>query len=120
MVHTDNAAAIRKAHGEYKAVGGARAYHEDMDAGHFGISLGQHPSLAVEQDRIMNRYGAWRSFEQIWDKLSQEGHSVNIKAVFVEEDDGAGGTYSPFWCVMETIDGAGFLEYTLANDETQS
>jgi hypothetical protein len=120
MRHTDDAAAIRKAHGEYKVVGGANATHEGMDAGHFGISLGQHPSIAVEQDKIMNRYGAWRKFEQDWDKLSKEGHAVNVIAVFVEDDDRVDGTYSPFWCIKETIDCVESTEYVLTNDDLQS
>ncbi|MDR1796843.1 MAG: hypothetical protein LBR44_05265 [Clostridiales Family XIII bacterium] len=118
MMHTDDASAIRKAHGEYKSVGGAHASHEGMDAGHFGIALGQHPSIAMEQDIIMNRYGAWRMFERSWYKLSQAGHTVNVKAVFVEGDDD--GTFSPFWCVRETIDDTEVNEYVLTNDDTQS
>jgi predicted nuclease with TOPRIM domain len=118
MIHTDDAASIRKAHPEYKSVGGANANNDDMDAGHFGISLGQHPSIAMEQDRIMNRYGAWRKFEQDWDRLSKEGHKVNVKAVFVE--GGSNGTYSPFWSVQQTIDGNDVSEYNLTNDDTQS
>ena len=118
MRHTINAAAIRRAHPEYKAVGGARAIHENMDAGHFGIALGQHPSIAMEQDRIMNRYGAWRSFERSWYDLSVAGRSVNVKAVFVDVD--SVGTYSPFWCIRETIDGDEVNEYVLTNDDSQS
>ena len=118
MKHTDDAANIRKVHSEYKSVGGANASHEGMDAGHFGISLGQHPSIAIEQDRIMNRYGAWRSFEQSWDRLSKEGHTVNVKGVF-DEGDGK-GTYSSFWCICETIDNSEYNEYVLTNDDLQS
>jgi hypothetical protein len=118
MIHTDDAATIRQAHPEYKSVGGSNAKYEEMDAGHFGISLGQHPSIAVEQHRIMNRYGAWRNFERNWNKLSLEGHSVNVKAVFVE--DIGDSTFSPFWCIRETIDGSEMTEYTLTNDSGQS
>jgi hypothetical protein len=120
MKHTDDAAAIRKGHGEYRSVGGVNAAHDGMDAGHFGISLGQHPSIAVEQDRIMNRYGAWRKFEQSWDKLSQEGHTVNVIGVFSEDDEESDGTYSPFWCIRETVDGTEYTEYVLTNDDLQS
>ena len=47
-----------------------------MDAGQFGISLGQHPSIAMEQHKHTNRYGAWRRFEIGWNRLSIEGHEV--------------------------------------------
>ena len=117
MRYTENATAIRKAHPEYKAVGGMKASHDDMDAGHFGVALGQHPSIAMEQDRVKNRYGTWRNFERSWYKLSKAGHSVNIKAVFV--DDSGEGTYSPFWCIRETIDGE-YSDYNLTNDDSQS
>ena len=89
-----------------------------MDAGHFGIALGQHPSIAMEQDRIMNRYGAWRNFERCWYDLSVAGHSVNVKAVFVDAD--TEGTYSPFWCIRETIDDTEVNEHVLTNDDSQS
>ena len=118
MRYTENAAAIRKAHSEYKAVGGAKAAHDDMDAGHFGIALGQHPSIAMEQDRVMNRYGAWRKFERSWYNLSKAGHNVNIKAAFV--DDNGEGTYSPFWCIRETINDEEYSDYNLTNDDSQS
>ena len=39
-------------------------------------------------------------FEIDWNKLSSEGHKVNVKAVFVEGDEE--GTYSPFWCIRES------------------
>mgnify|MGYP001076419168 FL=1 len=117
MQHTDNAGQIRKGHPEYKSVGGKVALHPDMDAGHFGLVLGQHPSIAMEQHKHTNRYGAWRKFEKDWDKLSGEGHIVNIKAVFVEGDEE--GTYSPFWCIRETIDENEINEYVITNDDLQ-
>jgi hypothetical protein len=118
MIYTNNTSTIRKNHREYKSVGGKNAVHRDMDAGHFGIALGQHPSIAMEQDRIMNRYGTWRELERSWHKLSREGHQVNVKAVFVEGDEE--GTYSPFWCIRETISAEESAEYILTNDDTQS
>ena len=119
MQHTDNAGQIRKQHQEYKSVGGNEALHPDMDAGHFGIALGQHPSIAMEQHKHTNRYGAWRKFEIDWNKLSSEGHKANVKAVFVEDDEK--GTYSPFWCIRETIDEDkdGASEYVITNDDFQ-
>ena len=42
------------AHPEYKNVGGKNAEHKDMDAGHFGLQLGQHPSISMEQHFAMN------------------------------------------------------------------
>lgn len=117
MQHTDNAGQIRKQHREYKSVGGKEALYPDMDAGHFGIALGQHPSIAMEQHKYTNRYGAWRKFERDWNKLSSDGHKVNIKAVFVEGDEE--GTYSPFWCMREAIDEDEISEYVITNDDLQ-
>ena len=119
MQHTDNAGQIRKQHQEYKSVGGKRALHSNMDAGHFGLALGQHPSIAMEQHKHTNRYGVWRKFEISWNKLSNEEHQVNVKAAFVEGDEE--GTYSPFWCIRETIDQDedGASEYVLTNDDLQ-
>lgn len=119
MQHTDDAGQIRKQHQEYKSVGGKEALHPDMDAGHFGLALGQHPSIAMEQHKHTNRYGAWRKFEIDWNKLSSEGHKVNVKAVFVESDEE--GTYSPFWCIRETIDENEdeASEYVITNDDLQ-
>lgn len=117
MQHTDNAAKIRSQHQEYKLVGGKDALHPDMDAGHFGISLGQHPSIAMEQHKYTNRYGVWRRFEMGWNRLSVEGHEVNVKAVFSEGDEE--GTYSPFWCIRETIDRDEICEYIITNDDLQ-
>lgn len=117
MHHTDNAAQIRKQHQEYKSVGGKVALHPDMDAGHFGIAVGQHPSIALEQHKYTNRYGAWRRLERDWNKLSSEGHKVNVKAVFTEGDEE--GTYSPFWCIRETIDENEINEYVITNDDSQ-
>lgn len=115
--HTENASKIRRKHQEYKSVGGKRVEHPDMDAGHFGISLGQHPSIAMEQHKHTNRYGAWRKFEMEWDKLSDEGHKVNIQAVFVEDESES--TYSPFWCIREVIDKDEINEYVITNDDLQ-
>ena len=119
MEHTEDAGQIRRQHPEYKSVGGKEALHPDMDAGHFGLSLGQHPSIAMEQHKHTNRYGAWRRFGLDWDNLSREGHQVNIKAIFVDSDEE--GTYSPFWCIRETIDedGDGASEYVITNDDLQ-
>lgn len=117
MQCTDNSSQIRKEHPEYKSVGGKVALHSDMDAGHFGLALGQHPSIAMEQHKHTNRYGAWRTFERDWNKLSDEGHKVNVKAVFVEGDEE--GTYSPFWCIRETIDEDEVSEYIITNDDLQ-
>jgi len=117
MQHINNAGKIRIQHKEYKFVGGKRVDHPDMDAGHFGISLGQHPSIAMEQHRHTNRYGVWRKFEMDWNKLSREGHEVNVKAVFVADEDGS--TFSPFWCIRETIDKDVISEYVITNDDLQ-
>ncbi len=117
MQHTENAGQIRKQHSEYKSIGGKEATRPDMDAGHFGIALGQHPSIAMEQHKHTNRYGAWRKFERDWDKLSDKGHRVNVKAVFAEGD--GEGTYSPFWCIRETIDEDEINEYVITNDDLQ-
>lgn len=117
MEHTEDAGQIRKQHPEYKSVGGKEALHQDMDAGHFGLSLGQHPSIAMEQHKHTNRYGAWRRFELDWDNLSREGHQVNIKAIFVDSDEE--GTYSPFWCIREAIDEDDVSEYVITNDDLQ-
>ncbi len=89
----------------------------DLDVLNY-ITKELYPSIAMEQDRIMNRYGAWRSFERTWYDLSVDGHSVNVKAVFVDTD--SEGTYSPFWCIRETIDGDEVNEYILTNDGSQS
>lgn len=117
MQHTEKADQIRKHHQEYKTVGGKEAFHPDMDAGHFGIALGQHPSIAMEQHKYTNRYGLWRKFEIDWNRLSIEGYQVNVKAVFVDGDEC--GTYSPFWCIRETIDKDEINEYVITNDDLQ-
>ncbi len=117
MQHTDNARKIRSHHQEYKSVGGKEALHPNMDAGHFGISLGQHPSITMEQHKHTNRYGVWRKFEIGWNRLSEEGQKVNVKAVFSEGDEE--GTYSPFWCIRETIDKEEVNEYVITNDDLQ-
>ena len=108
--------AIKAKHPEYKAAGGKNALHDDMDAGHFGVQLGQHPSIAMEQHRYLNRYGVWRDYERTWVQLLKEGHQVNLKAVFTK---GAEGTYSDFWCLRETIDGDEYSEFILTNDDLQ-
>ena len=117
MVYTQNATDIKKKHPEYKRTGGRHAKHDNMDAGHLGVQLGQHPSISMEQDATMNRYGTWRTFERDWIKLLKEGRHVNIKAVFVE--DSADSSFSPFWCICETIDEAYVSEYTLLNEADQ-
>ena len=43
---------------------------------------------------------------------------MNVKAVFVDADNE--GTYSPFWCIRETLDGDEVNEYVLTNDDLQS
>ena len=116
LVLTPNTKAIKAEHPEYKTVGGKRALHDDMDAGHFGVQLGQHPSIAMEQHRYLNRYGVWRSYELTWVWLLRERHSVNLKAVFTK---GKEGTYSDFWCVRETVDGDEYSEFILTNDDLQ-
>ena len=78
-----------------------------------GLSLGQHPSIAMEQGSVMNRYGAWRDLERDWEALLREGHDVAVRGVFA---DGDGGTYSPFWCIEEIVDGGEPFEYILTND----
>ena len=117
MRHVDGASGIRRKHSEYRTVGGRKAAHLGMDAGHFGLSLGQHPSLAMEQDSIMNRYGVWRELERDWDRLSRDGHEVIVRGVFADSD---GGTYSPYWCIEEIIDDGNSFEYILTNDASQS
>jgi len=116
LKHTKNTKAIKAKHPEYKLVGGKNVAADDMDAGHFGVQLGQHPSIAVEQHKYMNRYGIWRKLELSWSKLLREGHNVNIKAVFTEGND---GTFSDFWCVRETINDDEINEYVLTNDGNQ-
>lgn len=117
MKHINNASRIKSQHREYKSVGGKRVIHPDMDAGHFGVSLNQHPSIAMEHHKYTNRYGMWRKMELEWDKLSREGHKVNVKAVFVEEE--GEDTYSSFWCIRETIDEEEINEYIVTNDDAQ-
>ena len=117
MRHVEGASNIRRKHPEYRTIGGRSAVHPGMDAGHFGLSLGQHPSLAMEQDSIMNRYGVWRELERDWDRLSRDGHEVIVRGVFADSD---GGTYSPYWCIEEIIDDGDPFEYILTNDASQS
>ena len=101
---------LRLSHPEYRKAGA-----KDRDAGHFGLSLGQHPSIAMEQDRTMNRYGVWRIFERYWAELLDSDLSVHLIGVFA---DGDGGTYSPFWCIREEIDDE-VSEYVFTNDDMQ-
>lgn len=117
MVYTKDATSIKEEHREYKRTGGRYAKHDNMDAGHFGVQLGQHPSITMEQDATMNRNGTWRIFERGWLKLLKEGHRLNVKAVFVEDD--SEGTFSPFWCILETIDGIEGEAYSLLNEADQ-
>ncbi|MCH5347954.1 MAG: hypothetical protein J1E40_01400 [Oscillospiraceae bacterium] len=116
LILTPNTKEIKEKHPEYKSVGGKNALHDDMDAGHFGVQLGQHPSIAMEQHRYLNRWGSWRSYELSWVDLLKEGHNVNLKAVFTKSEE---GTYSDFWCVRETIDNDDYSEFILTNDEWQ-
>jgi len=117
MVLTKNAAAIKKAHPEYKRTGGRYDKNDGMDAGHFGVQLGQHPSISMAQDATMNRYGTWRTYEKDWIKLIKGGSQINVKAVFVEDDSAS--TYSPFWCICETIDGVEGDSIALLNEADQ-
>ena len=116
LVLTPDAKGIKAKHPEYKSVGGKKALHDAMDAGHFGVQLGQHPSIAMEQHQYPNRYGAWRSYELTWVQLLKEGHKVNSKAVFTKSEE---GTYSDFWCIRETIDDDEYSEFILTNDDQQ-
>lgn len=123
LVHTTPTAQLRSSHPEYRKAGGANrgtGANKDTgvnrDAGHFGLSLGQHPSIAMEQDSYMNRYGIWRSFERSWSKELKLGKTVHIIGVFVEGEDA--DTYSPFWCIREEIDDE-VNEYVLTNDDDQ-
>ena len=110
LTHVSPTAPIRSSHPEYKRAGG-----EGRDAGHLGLSLGQHPSIAMEQDAHMNRWGVWRVFERYWTKLMSDGYRVRIIGVFVEGED----TYSPFWCIHEAVDGE-INEYIFTNDDEQN
>jgi len=116
LIFTPGTKAIKAKHPEYKVVGGKKALHDDMDAGHFGVQLGQHPSIAMEQHRYLNRYGMWRSYELTWVQLLKDQHKVNLKAVFTKGEE---GTYSDFWCIRETIDDAEYSEFILTNDDLQ-
>ena len=116
LFFTSDTKEIKKKHSEYKSVGGKRATHDDMDAGHFGVQLGQHPSIAMEQHRYLNRYGMWRSYELTWVQLLKDGCSVNIKAVFTKGEE---GTYSDYWGIRETIDNDEYSEFILTNDDLQ-
>ena len=115
--YTKDAGSIRKEHPEYKKATTPDEKRKGVDAGHFGISLGQHPSIAVAQNKVMNRYGIWRSFERKWSSLSINENSINIKMVFTDNDDS--GTFSSFWCLEETINGDEVNDYVLTNDDMQ-
>lgn len=106
---TSPTAPIRSSHPEYRKAGA-----QNKDAGHLGLSLGQHPSIAMEQDKFMNRWGIWRSFERTWSKELRDGVPVHIIGAFVEGVD----TYSPFWCIREEIRSER-NEYILTNDGEQ-
>lgn len=108
LKHTTPTLPLRASHLEYRNAKGKR------DAGHLGLSLGQHPSIAMEQDSYMNRWGIWRRFEMDWSKELKSGRSVHIIGVFVEGE----GTYSPFWCIREEIDEE-VNEYIFTNDDMQ-
>ena len=109
LVHTSPTAPIRNSHSEYRSVS-----KNGHDAGHLGLSLGQHPSIAMEQDKHMNRWGLWRIFERYWGECLALDQSVRIIGVFVEGEE----TYSPFWCIHEEVDGD-ITEYVFSNDDSQ-
>lgn len=102
-------APLRRSHPEYRKVSS-----HGHDAGHIGLSLGQHPSIAMEQDSYMNRFGIWRMFERYWKRILNEGSTVRLIAVFADGEY----TYSPFWCIHEEIDG-NIEEYVFTNDDEQ-
>jgi hypothetical protein len=109
LVHISPTRPIRNSHSESRSVS-----KNGHDAGHFGLSLGQHPSIAMEQDRFMNRWGIWRIFERYWSACLICKQSVRIIGVFADGDD----TYSPFWCIHEDVDGE-ITEYVFTNDNAQ-
>lgn len=98
---------LRLSHPEYRAVS-----QHGRDAGHIGLSLGQHPSIAMEQNKYMNRWGIWRLFEQYWTSCIKKGKRIRLIGVFVEGED----TYSPFWCIHEEMDDD-IIEYIFTNDD---
>lgn len=98
-----------------RKVGGSKALHSSMDAGHvLAVSLDGHPDMMQEQYSGLNRYtnrnsnkedwqnGMFRDLERDWTQLAKDGHSLNVKAVFSETQDGSGSTYSPEWCYQVT------------------
>lgn len=107
--YTSPTGVLRQKHPEYRMVS-----KNGRDAGHFGLSLGQHPSIAMEQDPYLNRYGIWRIFERYWAQILKSGESVRIIGVFVEGED----TFSPFWCIREEV-GEEISEYIFTNDDEQ-
>ena len=110
LCHVTPTKPLRHSHPEYRKAGS-----DQRDAGHFGLFLGQHPSIAMEQDRTMNRYGVWRVFERYWTELLDSNISVHLLGVFAEGNE---GTFSPFWCIHEEICGE-VSEYIFTNDDTQ-
>ncbi len=110
LCHVSPTKRLRLSHSEYRKAGS-----KDRDAGHLGLSLGQHPSIAMEQDRTMNRYGIWRIFERYWVEVLNNDDSAHLLGVFAE---GCEGTYSPFWCIHEEINGE-VNEYVFTNDDMQ-
>lgn len=109
LIYTTPTEPLRRSHPEYRKVS-----KHGHDAGHIGLSIGQHPSLAMEQDAYMNRFGIWRVFERYWNSVLKEGREVRLIAVFVEGED----SFSPFWCIHEEIDGV-ITEYIFTNDDEQ-
>lgn len=114
LKYTHPTNSLRSSHPEYRAVGGKYVKYPHRDAGHIGLSIGQHPSFAMEQDAYMNRYGIWRVFERYWTEKLKGGAEIRLIGVFVEGED----TYSPFWCIHEEIDGE-VTEYVFTNDDEQ-
>ena len=61
LKYTHPTASLRSSHPEYRTVGGKHVKYPHRDAGHIGLSIGQHPSFAMEQDAYMNRYEIGRA-----------------------------------------------------------
>lgn len=100
--HVSNTSELRKSHPEY------RKSRRRGDAGHFGLALGQHPSITMDQDAVMNRRGIWRAKERYWNELIKGGQEVRLYGVFSEEGD--------YWLFQED----GGEEYVFTNDDEQS
>lgn len=114
VIPVNNAQATRN-QGAQRKVGGIKASHKSMDAGHvLAVSLDGHPDMVQEQHSSLNRYknrnsgnedwenGMFRDLERDWTQLAKDGHELNVKAVFSESRDGSGSTYSPEWCYQVT------------------